>query len=84
MSGSPDGATIKDYDSKTAAEKLDFLWTSIVADTHGDSYMNPLETLLKAADFLYPMAPSGAHTAALALYVSLLVAIDVTFQRATR
>ena len=38
-------AALSGYDSLPAAQKQDYLWQKIIADTNGDHFMNPLETI---------------------------------------
>lgn len=40
-------AALSGYDSLPAAQKQDYLWQKIIADTKGDAFMNPLKTIIE-------------------------------------
>lgn len=54
-------ATFSNYDTLSASQKLDYLWQNVMADTKGDSFMNPLKTILEVSNPANLWAMSTTH-----------------------
>lgn len=55
-------AAVADYGSMSASQKLEFLWQNIVADTHGGSFMNPVQTIITVMNPAYLWAMTSIHS----------------------